>query len=421
MTIQLTDTPVPATGLDCLDPAYQRDPYPFYHWLLRHDPVHRGKDGTWYVTRYDDVRTAMSDKRFACANVRDHWEEMVGPGALKEVMRDTIFFEDDPQHGFLRSLISPAFKPKRMRAMEPQIRRVVDELLEPLVPRGEMDLVKDFAAPLALIFICELLGVPYEGHEKVRLWSLDIAPTLDLVPTEEEIRLGHIAMGEFSDYLAQLIAERPKGPSEDLIGVMLEALEEGKGGGERPLTLSAIISTIISVVFAGHDTVTNQISNSILAFIHHPEQLRLLRQDPGRMADAVSECLRYDSAVQSNSRRLTEDVELGGVTLPAGDFVVALMGAANRDPAEFPHPDRFDITRAGVHPMSFGAGMRYCLGAILGRLEIAAALERLIWLDDLRVTIPEEQFVYQRSSMFRGLASLPVAFTPVTDYPPRRK
>lgn len=139
------------------------------------------------------------------------------------------------------------------------------------------------------------------------------------------------------------------------------------------------------------------------------------------MPDAVSECLRYDSAVQSNSRRLTEDVELGGVTLPAGDFVVALMGAANRDPAEFPDPDRFDITRTSVHPMSFGAGMRYCLGAILGRLEIAAALERLIWLDDLRVTIPEEQFVYQRSSMFRGLASLPVSFTPVTDYPPRRK
>jgi cytochrome P450 len=420
MTIQLTESPIPATGLDCLDPAYQHDPYPFYHWLLRNDPVHRGKDGTWYVTRYDDVRTAMSDKRFTCGYVRNHWEEMVGPGPLKEVMRDTIFFEDDPQHGFLRSLISPAFKPKRMRAMEPEIRRVVDELLEPLARRGEMDLVKDFAAPLALIFICELLGVPYEGHEKVRVWSLDIAPTLDLLPTDEEIRIGHRAMGEFSDYLTELIANRPKGPSEDLIGVMLQALEEGRSGGERPFTLSAVISSVISVVFAGHDTVTNQISNSVLAFIHHPDQRDLLRQDPSRMPDAVSECLRYDSAVQSNSRRLTEDVELGGVTMREGDFVVALMGAANRDPREFPDPDRFDITRTGVHPMSFGAGMRYCLGAILGRLEIAAALDRLIWLDDMRVTIPEEDFVYQRSSMFRGLASLPVAFTPVTEYPPRR-
>ncbi|MEU2613210.1 cytochrome P450 [Micromonospora sp. NPDC007271] len=412
-------SPIPETGLDPLDPQFQQNPYPFYRWLLRHDPVHCGSEGTWYVTRYADVRLVMSDERFGCASVRDYWEEMVGPGALQTIMRDTMFFEDNPHHMRLRKLIMPVFSPRRMRAMEPRIAHVVDELLEPLARRGHMDVVSDFAAPLALHFVCELIGIPPEGFDGVRRWSIDIAPTLDLVPTKEEIARGNQAMQEFTDYLVWLVEQRRGDRRDDMISVMLEEAEKDQSGYERPLIMNMIVSTVISVVFAGHDTVTNQVSNTMLALIEHPDQHELLRRDPGLIESAVEESLRYDSSVQSNSRRVDEDAVIGGRQLKKGDFIVALMGAANRDPEVFQDPDRFDVTRQGVQPMSFGAGMRYCLGAVLARLELRAALARLIRLDNLRLDCDPADLRYQRSSMFRSLVDLPVTFTPVSEYPPR--
>jgi cytochrome P450 len=418
MTMSLAGGPIPATGLDPLDPEFQRDPYPFYSWLLRHDPVHRGQEGTWYVTRYPDVKLVMGDERFGCASVRDFWEEMVGPGALKEIMRDTMFFEDNPHHARLRRLIMPVFSPKRMRAMEPRIMRVVDELLEPLARRGRMDVVSEFAAPLALHFVCDLIGIPPEGFDGVRRWSIDIAPTLDLVPSREEIARGNQAMSDFTDYLVGLVEQRRADRREDMISVMLDEADKDQSGYDRPLTMNMIVSTVISVVFAGHDTVTNQVSNTMLALIDHPDQHELLRRSPELIDGAVEESLRYDSSVQSNSRRVDEDSVIGGVELKKGDFIVALMGAANRDPDVFADPDRFDVTRQGTHPMSFGAGMRYCLGAVLARLELRAALTRLIPLTDLRLDCARSDLSYQRSSMFRSLVDLPVTFTPVTHYPP---
>ncbi|WP_343221695.1 cytochrome P450 [Polymorphospora rubra] len=201
------------------------------------------------------------------------------------------------------------------------------------------------------------------------------------------------------------------------MSIMLAEVETSTRAGERPVSINEIISTIISVVFAGHDTVTNQITNTILALLRHPEQLELLRRDRSLIPGAVEEGLRYDSAVQSNSRRLGEDVELGGKLLKKGDFVVALMGAANRDPAQFDDPDRFDITRTGVQPMSFGAGMRFCLGAVLARIELRSALDRLVNLENMRLACAEEDLSYQRSSMFRSLVDLPITFDPVRNYP----
>jgi orsellenic acid P450 oxidase len=417
MTLSVTGSPVPETGLDPLDPDFQRDPYPFYDWLLRHDPVHRGRDGTWYVTRFPDVKLVMGDERFGCASVRDFWEEMVGPGALKEIMSDTMFFEDNPHHARLRRLIMPVFSPKRMRAMEPKIMRVVDDLLEPLARRGHMDVVSEFAAPLALHFVCDLIGVPPEGYDGVRRWSLDIGPTLDLVPSREEIIRGNQAMSDFTEYLTGLVEQRRAERREDMISVMLDAMEADQSEYDRPLTTNMIVSTVISVVFAGHDTVTNQVSNTMLALIDHPDQHELLRRRPDLIESAVEESLRFDSSVQSNSRRVDEDAVIGGVELKKGDFIVALMGAANRDPEVYPGPERFEVTREGAHPMSFGAGMRFCLGAVLARLELRAALTRLVPLADLRLDCDRSALSYQRSSMFRSLVDLPIRFTPATRYP----
>lgn len=411
-SVPVLPRPVPATGLDPLDPEFQQNPYPTYHWLLRNDPVHRGDGGTWYVTRYADVRTVMSDNRFGCASVRDFWEEMIGEGPLKEVMRDTLFFEDDPKHRFLRSLVAPFFSPRQTRRLEPRIDLAVDELITPLAGRGSMELVSEFAAPLALTFVCELLGVPRDGHEDVRRWSLDIAPTLDLVPTCEEIDRGNVAMGEFVDYLDRLIAQRRRDPREDLISMMIATADDPEADDAGFVTRNAIVSSVISVVFAGHDTVTNQVTNTVLALLRHPDQMRLLRQRPDLIPGAVDEALRWDSAVQSNSRRADADVELGGGRIPAGDYVVALMGAANRDPDHVSDPDRFDITRTPAQPMSFGAGMRFCLGAVMARIELRSALRRIVELRDLEPSIRPDRVAYQRSSMFRSPVELPLTFRP---------
>jgi cytochrome P450 len=401
-----TATAAQITGFDPADPAVQRDPYPYYRWLLRNAPVYRDAQGIWYVSRYVDVRTVMGEPRFQRAGIRDFWAELIGPGPLSEIMRKTLFFQDEPDHGRLRSLITPVFTPRKVRALQPRIAQIVDDLLAPVTPRGEMDLMSDFAYPLALTVIADLLGVPAADRDRLRAWSLAIGPTLDLMAGPAEIARGQAAMDEFIEYLRELISARRAESGEDLLRTLLAAQNAGD------ISMDEIISVLITLVFAGHETVTNQIGNGLLALLRHPDQLELLRAGPGRVPGAVEEFLRYDSSVQSNSRQLGEDVELGGTTLRRGEFVVALLGAANRDPAQFADPDRFDILRTDIQPMSFGAGMRYCLGAILARMEATAAFGRLIGLADLRLTVPDEALAYQRSTMFRGLVSLPIAYTP---------
>jgi cytochrome P450 len=393
------------TGFDPADPAVLRDPYPSYAWLLRNDPVHRGANAIWYVTRYDDVRTVLGEPRFGRAGIRDFWATLVGPGPLSEVLRHTIFFQDDPGHARLRELIGPAFTPRLIRTMQARIEQDTRDLLRPLRAQGRMDVVDDFAYPLALATISTLLGMPAGDRDALRAWSVAIAPTLDLLAGPDEIARGQAAMGQFVAYLTELIRHRRANPGEDLISAMIAATT-----GRDPITTDALISTAVALVFAGHDTVTNQIGNSVLALLRHPRQLELLRAEPDRLPAAAEECLRYDSSVQSNSRQISVDVELSGTKLRQGDIVVALAGAANRDPAQFADPDRFDIGRAQGPPLSFGAGMRFCLGALLARMELKAALRGLAGLTGLRLAIADSELVYRRSTMFRGVVSLPIAY-----------
>jgi cytochrome P450 len=398
---------IPPAGFTAASPVVQRDPYPYYHWLLRNDPVHRGADGMWYVSRYADVRSVLSDQRFGRAGIRDFWVGLVGPGPLSEILRHTLFFQDSPDHDRLRALLAPAFTPRSVRAMEPMIDDVVDELLAPLVRRGGMDVVNDFAYPLALTVIARVLGIPAADRDRFRSWTMGFSPTLDLAATAAEVERGHAAMGEFVEYLDAFIARSHPAP-DGLLGALVGA---ANGSGAR-LSLSEAISVVVTLVFAGHDTVTNLIGNGLLALIRHPDQLGALRRNRDILPGAVDELLRYDSSVQSNSRLLSEDVELHGRNMRRGEVVVALIGAANRDPAQFSNPDRFDVSRTDVQPMSFGAGMRYCLGAMLARMEAKAAFGRLIDLPDLRLRVPVEELRYHRSTMFRGVTRMPVAFRP---------
>jgi len=429
---QLVGDPIPVVGFNPASPEVQRDPYPYYHWLLRNDRVHRGAMGIWFVSRYDDVRAIMNDDRFRRAGIRDFWAQLMGAGPLGEIVRHTVLFQDEPDHSRLRGLVSHPFAARAARSMQPVIERIVDDLMRPLLATGRLDVINDLAYPLALRVISDVIGLPAGDRDRIRAWSLAIGPTLDLVAGPEEIARGQQAMAELAAYVDELVAGHghatgnghasdngpdggnghagDDGPDGDSPGGGLLATMVAARDGQ--ISTEEITAMVLTLIFAGHETVTNQIGNGVLALIRHPDQLALLRARPELLHDAVEEILRYDSSVQSNSRQLAEDVEFGDQTMRRGEFVVVLAGAANRDPDQFTDPDRFDITRAEAQPLSFGSGMRFCLGAILARLELRAAFSRLALLPDLRLAVADAELVYHRSTMFRGLLSLPVTFTP---------
>lgn len=397
------ETP-PAGGFDLYRDDVRRDPYPSYRWLLSHDPIHRGTGGKWFIARYADVQYVMSDAAFdRGAGFREVWKNLVGPGELRDIMGLTLFFADPGDHDRLRRLIQRAFGPRQIQALAPRIGQIVDQLLEPALERGEMDVITDLAYPLPLLVLAQLLGVPAGHRAQLRDWSIAIGGTLDFGVTPEAASRGNAAMGEFVSYMRGLL---PALRQDCLLGTLAAAADDGL------MSQDELISMAITLVLSGHETTTGLIGNSLLALLHHPDQVALLRQDPGLITTAVEECLRYDAPVQSNTREVRRDTGLGGKTLRRGDMVVVLQGAANRDPAQFPDPDRFDITRTGVHPISFGAGPRHCLGAPLARLEARIALGALARrTQDMQVTIPAHELRYQPSSMFRVLDSLPVALT----------
>jgi cytochrome P450 len=369
--------------------------------MLRNDPIHRGFGGLWFVSRYADVHAVMNDDRFRRDGIRDLWTSLVGQGPLGEVVRHTVLFQDEPDHSRLRGLVAPPFAARAARELQPEIARITGELTESATRRGRFDVINDFAYPLALSVVMSVLGLPAEDLGRIRRWSLAIGPTLDLVAGPEEIRRGQAAVAELVEYLDGLVSV----PDDSLLGVM-------RSRRGQDISTAEIHAMVLTLIFAGHETVTNQIGNGVLALIHHPGQLELLRDNPDMAPQAVEELLRYDASVQSNSRQVGQDVEVAGHLMRRGDFVVVLAGAANRDPERFDDPDRLDITRTDVRPMSFGSGMRFCLGAHLARLELTAAFRALAGLPDLRLAVPEQELVYQRSTMFRGLLSLPVSCAP---------
>ncbi|PZG24378.1 cytochrome P450 [Micromonospora craterilacus] len=397
-----------ADAVTAFDPTaddVRRDPYPSYHWLLRHDPVHRGAHHVWYVSRFGDVRAVLGDERFARTGIRQFWTDLVGPGLLSRIVGDIILFQDEPDHGRLRGVVGPAFSPSALRRLEPVIAATVEDLLRPARARGTMDVVAELAYPLALRAVLGLLGLPDGDEDAVGRWSRAVGRTLDRGASAEDMRQGHAAIAEFADYVEQALAAR-RDDGEDLLALMLAAHRRGL------MSRNEIVSTVVTFIFTGHETVASQVGNGLLSLLNHPDQLDLLRGAPQLVAPAVEECLRYDPAVQSNTRQLTADVELHGRLLGRHDVVVVLAGAANRDPLRYDRPDEFDIRRDPIPSMSFGAGMRYCLGSYLARLQLRTALGALAGLPDLRPATAPEGLTYQPRTMFRGLTRLPVAFTP---------
>ncbi len=386
-------------------PEFLADPYPTYHRLRAEDPVHCNPLGFWVLTRYDDVVAMLRDPRFVkepmIAAVAARFG--IAPGTIGLSMLD----RDPPDHTRLRSLVSKAFTPRVVERLRPHIQEIVDGLLDRVEGAGAMDLIEQFAYPLPVMVICELLGVPVEDHERFKEWSLDLARGLDAImlpPDSEVAQRSGAARHGLTTYFRELIAARRAAPRDDLMSALIAAEEAGD-----KLSPDELLASCILLLVAGHETTVNLIGNGTLALLRHPAERRRLRENPGLIASAVEELLRYDGPVQRTARMPGEDVAIGGRTIAKGEMVMPFIGAADRDPAQFPDPDRLDITRADNRHIAFGLGIHFCLGAPLARVEGQIAINTLVQRLP-KLALATERPEYRQSLTLRGLKALRVAF-----------
>jgi cytochrome P450 len=389
-----------------MDPEFLADPYPTYHRLRDEDPVHHSPMDFWVLTRYEDVAAVLRDPRFIkepiVSMVAARFGVSVPPGVGLSMLD-----RDPPDHTRLRSLVSKAFTPRVVEGLRPRIQTMVDDLITRAQAVGTMDLIEEFAYPIPVNVICEMLGVPVEEHERFKGWSLDIARGLDSVwlPPESEIpKRSGAARHAIGDYMRGLIAERRAAPRGDLLSALIAAEEAGDKLNEDEL-----IATCILLLIAGHETTVNLIGNGTLALLRHPGELRRLRETPGLITSAVEELLRYDGPVQRTARITSTAVTIGGRTIPKGEMVMPFIGAADRDPSQFPDPDRLDLGRADNRHIAFGWGIHFCLGAPLARVEGQIAIDTLVRRLP-RLALVNDEPEHRQSLTLRGLKALPVTF-----------
>jgi cytochrome P450 len=368
-------------------------------------PASPGPAGTWFLFRHDDVAAALRDARFV-RELRTALPDRPRPELpdpyrpFWEMASKWILFRDPPDHTRLRALVATAFTPRIVQALAPRIADVAEVLLDEVEPTGTCDLIRDYAFPLPVIVIAELLGVPGQDRIRFRDWSVALAAAIDLRTSPDVYGRASDATRELTAYLRDIVAERRAEPRDDLVSALITAESESGSLDEEEL-----IAMCILLLVAGHETTVNLIGNGVLALLRHPEQLELLRSRPDLVDNAVEELLRFDSSVQFTFRFAREDIELRGRTIPRGDQVGLILGSANRDPEQFPEPDRLDVTRTPLRHLAFGMGIHFCLGAPLARLEARLALETILRrLPGLRLV--EEPLRWREGIGFRGLDAL---------------
>ncbi len=395
-----------------LRPEVRANPYPFYHELRSADPVHWDEAmGFWALTRYADVAFAFHDPRFSRAQgLRAGINRL--PEAERERARPvydsfskTIAYSDPPYHTRLRGLANKAFTPRAVEQMRPRVQHIVDELLDAAQTAGRMDVIRDLAQPLPLIVIAEMLGLPTQDRMRLKKWSDDQFAVLGVVRRAPGLMDKAVqSLTEWGEYLVALVEERRQRPQPDLLSALVAVEDEG-----RRLTRDELVANVAQILAAGHETTTNLSGNGVLALLRHPDQMQKLRDDPALVTSAAEEIMRYDNPVQVVYRSAAEEVELGGKRIGQGQLVNLVLGAANRDPAQFEAPDRFDLSRRESKHVGLGLGIHFCLGAPLARLEGQMALTTLLRrMPGLR--LDADVLEWQESPTFRGLKALPVAF-----------
>ncbi|MBR0960335.1 cytochrome P450 [Bradyrhizobium japonicum] len=394
-----------------LSPDFIRDPYPHYDRLRAIYPIHVTPFGQFVASRHADVSLVMRDKRFGKDFVersKRRYSDRIMDEPVFRNLGHTMLQADPPDHTRLRGLVVKAFTARRVEDMRPRIQEVVDQAIDAVIERGQMDLIGDFAFRLPVTIICDMLGIPEEHREGFHKGSSDGVRILDPVPmTPDEIKQGNARNLMAQMYFQQLFELRRRNPGDDLTTQLVLAEEDGD-----KLTNEELTANIMLLFVAGHETTVNLIGNGLLALHRNPDQLALLKARPELMTNAIEEFLRYDSSVQMTGRVALEDIDdLGGVKIPKGETVLCLLGSANRDPAVYPdRPDRLDVTRQNVKPLSFGGGIHFCLGAQLARIEAEIAIATLLRrLPDLRiddVANPE----WRPTFVLRGLKRLPASW-----------
>lgn len=389
-----------------LDRAFLDDPYPTYHALRRHDPVRRLADGSHFLTRYDDIVSVYRDPELFSSDKKVDFKPNLGDSLLYEHHTTSLVFNDPPYHTRVRKLLAPAFTPRALRALQTRVEAQVDHLLDRAEDRGRMDLIADLASALPVQLIGDMLGVPQDERDPLRGWSLAILGALEPVLSQEQFDTGCQAVADFKVYLRGLIADRKRHTGAHDDGEILSKLIAAEEDGET-LTELELLHNCIFLLNAGHETTTNLIGNGVEALFRFPDELARLQCDPELIKSAVEEFLRFESSNQLGNRRLTQDAEVGGVAMKAGTYIHVCIGAANRDPAQFPDPDRLDITRSPNRHLAFGSGIHACAGMSLARMEGQVAIGKLLRrFPNLR---PDGAAVRGGRARFRGFLSLPVA------------
>jgi cytochrome P450 len=402
------------TDLNPVSPENLLNPIPFYTTLRETDPVHWSDElHGWLLTRHDDVMNCFRDSRMSAnrIGVLEYQLRDLGTDVLRdfiEIVRKQMMMWDGAHHIRMRRQSNPSFTPQALDSWRPAIRRIMHLLLDRVQHQGRMDLVPSISYEMPPRVIAELFGIPEEQHDILLKWAEPIAQFGGLTVGMDVMtvaRRANTAMKEFAQYLIERVEERRQAPGNDLLSRMLPALEEGA------LTLDEVVANTILMLTAGHMTSTDQLSNAVHDLLSHPDQLQLLRDDPTLLQSAVEESLRYHASVPFHFRIAAEDISLRGRTIRKGDMVFLGIGAANRDPAVFSDPDRFDITRDFLHQkhLTFSFGPHHCLGAGLARRELEIALEMLLQrLPGLRLDEEHPPQPKCQSLIFSGFTSLPV-------------
>jgi cytochrome P450 len=377
-----SETAVAAFDLKKLSAAFLDDPYPTYRALRQFDPVHRIPDGSYFLTRYDDCLSVYRDPDIWSSDKKLDFRPNFSGSLLYEHHTTSLVFNDPPYHTRVRKLLAPAFTPRALLALRDRIEKLVDRLLEDAAVKGQIDLIADFAAAIPVGLIGDMLGIPQDERKPLRGWSLAILGALEPVLSPQQFNTGVSAVADFKNYLTDIIADRVRSGRSDpaeILSKLVGASDFVAPGGEgERLSKLELIHNCIFLLNAGHETTTNLIGNAIDLLIRHPAAMSDLRSHPEVIETAVEEFLRMESSNQLGNRRAVADTALGGVDITAGSYVHICIGAANRDPEQFPDPDRLDIRRQPNRHLAFGTGIHACAGMSLARMEAQVGIGRLL-------------------------------------------
>ncbi|WP_028611662.1 cytochrome P450 family protein [Paenibacillus harenae] len=392
--------------IDFLNEHFIRNPYPAYSEIRDQDPVYRfllpNGHYAWMITRYDDAVDVLNDTRFVTNPPFENHAQAEEPH--KEIISRNLLSVNPADHRRLRRLIQKAFTPRMIERLRGRIEEISNELLDQVQDKGEMNLIEDYAFPLPIMVICEMLGVPIEDQDKFHEWSNVIMEGFNNPTFEEQSEAVMIA---FVDYLQDLIARRRSQLQEDLISDLLSVEDEGDILSEQEL-----YALVFVLIIAGHETTVNLIGNGVLALLEHPEQKEKLQLQPELILGAIEEMLRYNGPAEvSNIRWVTDDVEIRGKRIRKGEMLFISFASADRDPEQFADPDTFDITRAANNHIAFGKGVHYCLGAPLARLEGEIAISALLRrMPGLRLKTASDDLAWRPGMIIRGVKEIPVLF-----------